>query len=247
MHQDMSQLSLPLHTTQLITLGGWVGEHPARIEYCWDFLWKLGYHPYRYDRMRKISLGDVAVGHSVSEALRNSHRWAASGGDLILCTIPMVRRAVRRSRLAGEFNKRLNAMKESIVTGSHYAHLPMAKPEQNECNPTIDLAFRELAVAMAFIDRPITMGSSLGRAAAWSLSGIEQTYKAHLRDALQKAESRRQVADILTRFPAAHKWPHISTTDDREREIRFRRISPIFPFQGDAYYDPVIWPIVADE
>ena len=231
--------------TPTIKLEALIGERQDLIDFYWDFLWKLGYWPYAYDRQKLVTLGDIAVGADAVEALRASRLFDLSARSLIRCVIPMVERAAATSCFADQYRNRLQAMSESLTALKPYTHRKIDRPTDDESDRGADLAFSQLVIAITRVEERANgvLASLLARAAAWSASAVarsravddENCYK------LECIEGRKQTDDLVQYFPALHSWRR--GTVSGEREVRFRRSRfTTWPITEDILHDPVAWP-----
>ncbi|WP_143149159.1 hypothetical protein [Hyphomicrobium sp. CS1BSMeth3] len=242
-----SQADMP----HLIMLEELIGEAPHSIDFYWDFLWKLGYWPYRYDRKHPVSLGDVAVWGGAASALRLAGPFRVPHRDLIRCAIPTVGRAVTKSRFAEQYTQSLSAMEQSLINSAPYIHSKIdweAWRSVGGVELYISSAMQQLVSGMLRAEKydVSVLGIILYRALKSSASAVAYAHNDTDENAekLRLTEYEKQRADLLTRFPAAHKWSDGDASEARPRshEIRFRRLSsPLFPDADTILYTPVAW------
>lgn len=216
------------------------------VDYFWDFLWKLGYWPYAYDRQKLVTLGDIAAGIDAVDALRASRLFDVSARSLIRCVIPMVERAAATSCFADQYKHRLRMMDESLTASKSYTHRKIERPTDDESDRGVALAFSELVFAMTRVEERASsnLGTCLSRAASWSASAVARSQAADEKtyNELRRMERLRQTDDLLNFFPAMHPWR--KGTVSEEREVRFRRSRfTTWPITEDIFHDPVAWPI----
>jgi hypothetical protein len=228
-----------------IQLEALVGDRKDLIDFYWDFLWKLGYWPYAYDRQKLVTLGDIAVGADAVEALHVSRLFDVSARSLIRCVIPMVERATAISCFADQYKDRLQAMNESLTALKPYTHRKIDRSADVTSDRGPDLAFTELVIAMTRAEERASaaLGSFLSRAAAWSVSAIARSQAVDEENyyEVQRIERRKQADDLVECFPVSHPWRMRAASV--EREVRFRRSrATSWPITGDIFHDPVVWP-----
>ena len=230
--------------TPSIKLEALVGERQDMIDCYWDFLWKLGYWPYAYDRQKLVTLGDIAVGIDAADALHASRLFDVPARIVIRCIIPMVERAVATSCFAAQYKDRLQAMDECLAALKPFSCRKIDRPTADESDHLPGLIFTELVRATMRADECTSdiAAVSLARAATWSVWAVAQSEAVDDEDDLElrRVERQKQTDDLLRCFPAAHSWGAVSNPS----EVRFRRsrCTP-WPITGDIFHDPVAWPI----